>query len=185
MTRTPPPAFLSLVRVQQESLLRAGRMLTGDWAAAEDLLRQTLAWALANWGSFEQDGTPAALVVRLRLVALFLADADPDEPPASDARTAADTGNGNGPGRAGSDDAEQSVWADDATSTIRPSTSLVDSLAVLTPRDRAVVVGRYYLSLSAVELGSMIGIAAEDVDAAAVSILAALRRRTADMGGNG
>src|SRR5215203_5305487 len=84
MTRTPPAAFVSLLRVQQEPLLRAARLLTGDWAAAEDLLRRTLAWALAHWGTFEEDATPAALVVRLRLIALYLADTavddDPDAP---------------------------------------------------------------------------------------------------------
>jgi DNA-directed RNA polymerase specialized sigma24 family protein len=170
MSRTPPTAFVSLLQAQQEGLVRAARLLTGDWERAEDLLQLTMAWALANWGTFEEDGTPAALVVRLRLVALFLAGSEPDAP--ADASADADP-DGDAPA------------VEDPTIAIRPGTSLLDSLTVLPPKDRAIVVGRYYLSLSAAEIGTMIGIAAEDVDATAVSILAGLRRRTADIGGTG
>ena len=58
-------------------------------------------------------------------------------------------------------------------------------MAVLTPESRGIVVARYYLSLSAAEIGTVADIDAEDVDEAAVSILAALRRGVAHVGGEG
>ena len=56
------------------------------------------------------------------------------------------------------------------------SPSPVAGRRVLSAEDRSVVVLRYYLGLSAAEIGETLDIDAEDVDAVAVSVLAALRR---------
>ena len=210
MSGTPPEAFVSLARAQQDSLLRAGRLLTGDWEAAEELLRKTLAWALANWDVIEDAQMPAALAVRQRIIELYLAeqrieedyeqDEDEDEEggavgpagvpdagpgPAGRQEATGLAGPGPGTGLSGEGLGE---WHDEETATIHgplPPASFLETLAVLTPESRGIVVARYYLSLSAAEIGTVADIDAEDVDEAAVSILAALRRGVAHVGGEG
>ena len=208
MSGTPPEAFVSLARAQQDSLLRAGRLLTGDWEAAEELLRKTLAWALANWDVIEEAQMPAALAVRQRIIELYLTeqrieedyeqDEDddeeggavgpagvPDAGPGPAGRQEATPGLGPGTGLPGEGLGE---WHDEETAIIHgplPPASFLETLAVLTPESRGIVVARYYLSLSAAEIGTVADIDAEDVDEAAVSILAALRRGVAHVGGEG
>lgn len=211
MRKNPDPAFVSLLRAQQESLLRAARLLTGEWATAEDLLQDTFAWALGAWQSLAESGT-APLRVRQRMVSVYLADAaaaaaeqdeddaadeeydddaasdDIDEGPAADypgdpdgdAAGADEPGSG-GPWSGAGD------WEDEPTVAQQPpdSASLVAGLRVLSAEDRAVVVSRYYLGLSAAEIGEVLDVDAEDVDATAVSVLAALRRGAVGVGGSG
>ena len=206
MSGTPPEAFVSLARAQQDSLLRAGRLLTGDWEAAEELLRKTLAWALANWDVIEEAQMPAALAVRQRIIELYLAEQRIEEDYEQDEEGGAvgpagvrDTGPepagrpeptglaGPGPGT-GLRREGLGEWHDEETATIHgplPAASFLETLAVLTPESRGIVVARYYLSLSAAEIGTVADIDAEDVDEAAVSILAALRRGVAHVGGEG
>jgi DNA-directed RNA polymerase specialized sigma24 family protein len=67
------PDFLALVAAHEEELLRAARLLTGDWERAEKLLRDALAWALAGWELLADD--PAAgLRIQQRLIADFLSN---------------------------------------------------------------------------------------------------------------
>ena len=75
-------------------------------------------------------------------------------------------------------------WEDEPTVAQQPpdSASLVAGLRVLSAEDRAVVVSRYYLGLSAAEIGEVLDVDAEDVDATAVSVLAALRRGAVGVG---
>jgi RNA polymerase sigma factor (sigma-70 family) len=145
MSRRLDPAFLALVAAHEEALLRAARLLTGDWERAEDLLRNTLAWALAGWEMLTEDEV-ATLRIQQRLIANFLssqAAATAAEPP------------------------------DNAESTAdRPA--LVTALSTLPAEDRAVVVSRYYLGLSAAEIGEILGVDAEEVSTAAARALAAL-----------
>jgi len=214
MRKNPDPAFVSLLRAQQESLLRAARLLTGDWATAEDLLQDTFAWALGTWQSLAGSGT-APLRVRQRMVSVYLAasdaaaaeqdeqdagdeeyDGDPDEDldadPADDP-AADDPDGGGGGGYAGDEPGSGGTWSGAADWGDEPtvaqqapeSASLVAGLRVLSPEDRAIVVSRYYLGLSAAEIGEVLDIDAEDVDATAVSILASLRRGTVGVGGSG
>lgn len=65
------PDFLALVSAHEEELLRAARLLTGDWDRAEKLLRDTLAWALAGWELLAEDAA-AELRIQQRLIADFL-----------------------------------------------------------------------------------------------------------------
>ncbi len=146
----PDPAFLALVEAHEEVLLRAARLLTGDWQRAEDLLQDTLAWTMSGWETLDAEpGAP--LRVRQRLVAGYLEgngsvaaaeEADPDEHGTAP------------PGRR----------------------QLVDSLADLNAEDRAILVSRHYLGLSAAEIGEVLGTDAEDVTTAGAQALAALRR---------
>jgi DNA-directed RNA polymerase specialized sigma24 family protein len=71
MSRRLDPDFLALVTEHEETLLRAARLLTGDWRAAEHLLRDTLVWAVHGW----EEGLPdevALLRIQQRLIADFL-----------------------------------------------------------------------------------------------------------------
>ncbi len=274
MRHPPSPSFLALVRDQEDTLLRAARLLTGDWQDAEELLRDTLAWALSAWESLGETGT-AALLVRQRLVAGFLerelaareaddsADdevwTEADDSTAADDRadaadsTAADDWVNDWAAAADRADAADSTaaddwvndwaaaddradaadstaaddwvndWAaaadradageriapgdwpapDDATTPsdwagakdrtlstspgrvepdgeqpgglIPPPRGIVSSLAALDPKDRAIVVSRYYLGLSAREISEALGVDAEQATVRAVRTLAGLR----------
>jgi hypothetical protein len=82
MTRDLDPGYLALVSATEGELLRAARLLTGDWAGAETLLRSTLAWALRAWEVLSID--PAARTrLRQRLIATYLVG--PGAEPASGA----------------------------------------------------------------------------------------------------
>jgi DNA-directed RNA polymerase specialized sigma24 family protein len=155
MGRHPDSAFLALVDAHEEMLLRAARLLTGDWDRAEDLLQDTLAWALAAWDTLSREpATPLRL--RQRLVAAYLDGGD----------------------SAGEDDEEPGFGEPGlgGDSPVPPAhRQLVDSLAELNPEHRAILVSRYYLGLSAAEIGEVLGVEAEDVAAVAEQALASLR----------
>jgi DNA-directed RNA polymerase specialized sigma24 family protein len=165
----PDPAFLALVQAHEETLLRAARLLTGDWESAEDLLRDTLAWALAEWPRLAAgDGAP--LLVRQRLIADFL-----DRyraAPAEDADAAedwdADTGK-EGPAAAA---------PSTAGAAQRGGGQGFDAIAAeLLSEDRALLVCRYYLDLSAAEIGEVLDIDVEEVATRSARLLAAVRAR--------
>jgi len=170
MRRQPDPAFLAVLRAQQEPLLRAARLLTGDWPAAEQLLRDTLVWAVGAWQSLEASGT-APVRLRQRMISAYLADTSPEDPEEDFSQE--------------EDEAADLLRAGDLSKLrgIPHPASFDEGLAVLPPEDRVIVVSRYYLSLSAAEIGEVLDVDDEEVDAIAVSVLAALRRSTADVGG--
>jgi DNA-directed RNA polymerase specialized sigma24 family protein len=150
MGKHPDSAFLALVDAHEETLLRAARLLTGDWDRAEALLQDTLAWALAAWDALSREpATPLRL--RQRLVAAYL----------------------DGGGTAEESDEEAGLGEEAPVPPARRQ--LVDSLADLSPEDRAIVVSRYYLGLSAAEIGEALGVDAEEVALAATEALAWLR----------
>ena len=145
MTKQPDPAFLALVDTHEETLLRASRLLTGDWDLADELLRDTLSWALVSWKSLARNGL-GPLRTRQRLVAAYLISQPPDEP-----------------GESATDDAEPE--------RSDPTQPLLAALARLDPVDRATVVAQYYLGLSAAEIGEILGREEADVADAAVEAL--------------
>jgi DNA-directed RNA polymerase specialized sigma24 family protein len=150
MATHPDPAFLALMQAHEETLLRAARLLTGDWERAEELLQDTLAWTLSAWETLSGERA-APLRVRQRLVAAYL----------------------DGGGAADAEDAGADL--DDEPSVPPARRQLVDSLADLDAEDRAVLFSRYYLGLSAAEIGDVLGTDAEEVAATAAQALADLR----------
>jgi DNA-directed RNA polymerase specialized sigma24 family protein len=171
--RDPDPAFLALVDAHEEMLLRAARLLTGDWDRAEELLRDTLAWTLTAWQSLGADDA-APLRVRQRLVTTYL-ETEPGPDPATE-QSESDGADGDD----GADDeqngegGEQVGYLNGSERPLRRP-ALVDSLAGLAAEDRAVVVSRYYLGLSAGEIGEILGLDAEEISAAAAHALTVLR----------
>lgn len=71
MTREPDVRFLHLVEDYGDILLRAARLLCGDWAQAEDLLQRALARTLIRWDPRHSD-SEAAAGAQLELVATYL-----------------------------------------------------------------------------------------------------------------
>ena len=57
------PEFAEFVAARSPALLRTARLLTGDWAAAEDLLQDTLAACWRRWSRIE--GNPEPYVHRV------------------------------------------------------------------------------------------------------------------------
>jgi RNA polymerase sigma factor (sigma-70 family) len=146
------PEFLALVAAHEEALLRAARLLTGGWERAEQLLRDTLAWALDGWEVLVEEDV-ATLRIQQRLIAGFLSSPAATERPTI----------------------EPSATGPRAEPAGESRPALVEALSGLPAEDRAVVVSRYYLGLSAVEIGEILGVDAERVSTVATRALAVLR----------
>ncbi|HEY9388385.1 MAG TPA: sigma factor [Mycobacteriales bacterium] len=91
MGREPDPRFLYLVEDHGGMLLRAARLLCGDWARAEDLLQQTLARALIRWDRRRPD-LEVVLGVQRELVATYLDELPELDQTADNLRPAVPTG---------------------------------------------------------------------------------------------
>jgi DNA-directed RNA polymerase specialized sigma24 family protein len=136
------PAFVALIDSQRETLLRAARLLTGDWAAANELMDETVGWARGEWTSLTGS---AGLRLRQRMVSAYVADA-------------------------------AAAGAGSKTVGHRlPEPSLLAGLAVLSAEHRAIVVARYYLALSAAEIGEVLGLDDEQVGSTAAGLLRELQ----------
>jgi RNA polymerase sigma-70 factor (sigma-E family) len=145
--------FREFVTANSRDLLRAGWLLTGDWPLAEDLVQTALLRCWPRWSSVS---APEAYV-RTALVRVFVSSrrrrwtgerpaAVLTDLPAPDAIEPAD---------------------------VRASVRL--ALAALSPRERAVVVLRYYADMSEAETAAALGIAAGSVKRYASDALAKLR----------
>jgi len=151
--------FESYVASQWRPLLRAGWLLTGNWAAAEDLVQSALARVWAHWARVRSVAERDAYVRRM-LTNQFLeqqrrrsstelpSDALPESP------------------------------TSDATTDVDRRLSLTRALDELPPQQRAAVVLRYFqdqsLEQTAAALGCSIGTAKSQTSRA----LAKLRRST-------
>lgn len=60
-----PDGFQAYVVARQGDLLRLARMLTGDWASAEDLVQVSLERVWPRWNRIVRDGDPDAYVRRV------------------------------------------------------------------------------------------------------------------------
>jgi len=140
-------------------LLRAAWLLTGNWAAAEDLVQSTLAQAWTSWARVRTAGNPDAYVRRV-LTNQFL----------SQQRRRSST-------ELPSDVLPEPA-APDATVDVDQRLSLIRALDELPRQQRAAVVLRYFEDLSleqtAVALNCSLGTAKSQTSRA----LAKLRRST-------
>jgi RNA polymerase sigma-70 factor (sigma-E family) len=60
-----PDGFHAYVVARQDDLLRLARMLTADWASAEDLVQVSLERVWPRWNRIVRDGDPDAYVRRV------------------------------------------------------------------------------------------------------------------------
>ena len=147
--------FAEFVAARQRALLRSAWLLTGDWAAAEDLVQTALVRAWPHWGRLP-DGNAAEAYVRRVMLNTYASwwrrrwrgetpTATPPDTPAT-----------------GSD------------SDLRAT--LVDAVRRLPARQRAVVVLRYLDDLSEAQAADVLGCSVGTVKSQASKALATLRR---------
>jgi RNA polymerase sigma-70 factor (sigma-E family) len=146
-------AFREFVDANSRDLLRAGWLLTGDWAQAEDLVQTALLKCWPRWASIATPGT----YVRSALVRTFVSSRR----------------------RRWIGEQPSAVLADlpapDAIGPADVRASVRTALAALAPRERAVVVLRYYADFSEADTATALEIAVGTVKRYASDALAKLR----------
>ncbi|WAZ21610.1 SigE family RNA polymerase sigma factor [Streptomyces cinnabarinus] len=153
----PEDRFQEFVRARWSHLVRTAYLLTGDAHHAEDLTQTALAKAYRSWRRVARSDNPEAYVRRM------LVSCNSDrfrKRRVREALTAAP------PERAGRDEAY--AWAD-------ARSALLPALAELPPRQRAVVVLRYWEDLSEAEVADTLGCSPGTVKSQASKGLAKLR----------
>lgn len=150
-------SFEEYVTARWAAFYRTAHLLTGDRAAAEDLLQTTLIKVLAQWPRVQRADAPDAYVRKMLLNEMLgerrksgrraqKAHLVPVPTPAADPAAASSS--------------RLDLWA---------------QVQVLPPRQRAVLVLRYYEDLSEAEIADVLGIAAGTVKSQASLALRALR----------
>lgn len=152
--------FCIFVAAHQRRLLRSAWLLTGDWAAAEDLVQTALVKVWPRWSGVITHGREEAYVRRVVLNTFLTGRrrAWRREVP-----TAA---------------LPEQVAADDLSGReLRPA--LLAALSELPPRQRVVVVLRYFDDLSEAQCAEAMGCATGTVKSQTSKALATLRRHSA------
>jgi RNA polymerase sigma-70 factor (sigma-E family) len=155
--------FREFMHGRWPAMVRLAYALTGDQGHAEDVAQTAFARAYASWPKVRRTGNPEAYVRRIVInenrnrfrkqrVAEQLTDAPPEPGP------------GTGPGSA------------DATSQYDERSVLMAALRRLGPRQRAVVVLRYWLGLTEVEAAAELNCSVGTVKSQASRALATLRQ---------
>lgn len=157
--------YREVAAVLQQALLRPAYLLCGDWAGAEDLVQETLVRLYLAWPRVDRDVADVRAYARAVLVREFLGRARRRSrrvevlyarPPEVAAGYLGDT-------------------ATDAVE--RDAVRRV--LAGLAPRQRAVVVLRFFEDLDVAETARLLGISPGTVKSQTHDALAALRTRLA------
>ena len=152
--------FRAFVEAHSRELLRAGWLLTGDWAQAEDLVQATLLKCWPRWNSI---AAPQAYV-RAAMANLFVSWRRrrwTAEQPAADLTDLA---------------------APDAFGPVEVRAAVRVALQGLSARERAVVVLRYYGDFSEADTAAALGIAVGTVKRYAADAVAKLRAAPALQG---
>lgn len=158
-------AFERLVATRSQALLRTAYLLTGDAATAEDLLQTALAKMIPRWGRL-RDPEAAEAYVRRVMTTTFLKwrrrlwrnevpfDTLPDAP------------------------------RPDVFGGVDERDVLRRALAALTPRQRAIVVLRFYEDLPEERVAALLGCSVGTVKSTASRALAQLRLNDAPASGS-
>lgn len=152
--------FVQFVRARQGPLLRAARLYCGDSHLAEDLLQDAFVKLASRWESV-RDGSPDAYVRRI----LYRDNVSRWRKWGKEFAYAPREGERDLMDRAVSSGVDE--WVD--TAHVRAA------LAKLPPRQRAVIVLRYFEDLSEVQIAEVLGITSGTVKSQASKALAALR----------
>jgi RNA polymerase sigma-70 factor (sigma-E family) len=121
--REPPADYLEFAAARSRPLLRTACLLTGDWHLAEDLVQETLATMYRSWWRINRTHSPVAYANTV-LVRTYLSHRR--------RRSASEAPSDRLP--------EQALREDDAALRL----TLLRALDELSPRDRAVLVLRYW-----------------------------------------
>lgn len=160
-TATRPEDFSAFVAAAGPSLLRTAWLLTGDAHRAEELVQDALVRTYVAW-SRVRDGDPTAYARRI------VVNARVD----SWRRRRREHLVADVPEQAGSHDVEGGVARRD---------TLVRALAVLSARERRVVVLRYWLDLSEAQVADELGVSLGTVKSTASRALAKVRVAAPDL----
>jgi RNA polymerase sigma-70 factor (sigma-E family) len=155
--------FEQFVQDRTDPLLRAAYLLAGDLAEAEDLVQETLLRVARRWYKVAAMEQPAAYARRV-LVNLVIDHAR--QRARRNSELAAPAG---GLSERADSTAERALQAVDM------HTLLLTALAGLPPRQRAVIVLRYWQDLPEAEVAAMLGCSAGTVKSTASRGLARLR----------
>ncbi len=150
------PGFNEFVTTRSHRLLRTARMLTRDWAAAEDLLQDAMAKAWFAWSRIDGDPEP---YVRRIIATSFISQSRRlwrREMPTADVNDQITDG---------SDDIRTSDDRD----------ALWQALGRLPARQRAVVVLRYYEDMPEADVAKALGCSVGTVKSQAARALSKLR----------
>lgn len=164
MTTSDPRwrSFEEYVTARWAALHRTAHLITGDPAAAEDLLQATMLKVMAQWARVRRADSPDAYVRRMLLNELL----------GERRRT------GRRAGKAHLVPVPVPVTDPAADATTR--LDLWDRVQQLPPRQRAVLVLRYYEDLSEAETAAVLGVSPGTVKSQASLALRRLREQHAD-----
>ncbi|HTR93813.1 MAG TPA: SigE family RNA polymerase sigma factor [Trebonia sp.] len=168
MTSTADTEFGDFMRGRWPAMVRLGYALTGDAGHAEDVAQAAFARAYASWGRVRRAGDPDAYVRRILINEnrkRFRKHRVPEDLHGDLAGTLAvqTAGEQQGP---------------------EERQALLDALNRLGPRQRAVVVLRYWLDLSEAETAAALNCSVGTVKSQASRALATLRRDASDRDGD-
>ena len=172
--------FRDFMHGRWPAMVRLAYALTGDQGHAEDVAQTAFARAYASWPKVRRTGNPEAYVRRIVInenlnrfrkhrVAERLTDTLPDSV----------AGAWSGP-LAG---ALAAAGAVDATRQYDDRSALIAALQRLGPRQRAVIVLRYWLDLTEAEIAAALGCSVGTVKSQAARALATLRQSAELMDG--
>ena len=150
-----PPSLEAFVAARRRSLLRFAFLLTNDWGHAEDLVQTALVRVLPKWGRIA-GGDPEAYVRRV-MVTSFISwwrRRSWHEKPVEGVTTP-----------------EPAGLVEDGTDRL----TVIRLLAGLPPRQRAVLVLRYYADLSEAATADWLGCSVGTVKSTTARALARLR----------
>ncbi|MFF9068438.1 SigE family RNA polymerase sigma factor [Streptomyces sp. NPDC014891] len=158
MRKSRADGFLEFAAARTGPLYRSACLLTsGDTHLAEDLTQETLGRMYALWGRVNRIGNPAAYAQTV-LVRTFLSH--------QRRRSATERPLGELPDRAPDDGGDPALRI-----------ALLDALAGLAPKDRAVVVLRYWEDRSIEETADALHVSSAAVRTRSVRALTRLRER--------
>lgn len=156
MDREAEAAFRDLVVRRGDALARTGYLLTGDWARGEDLAQSALAITWSHWRTLRapEAGEAYARRCMARLATTWWRRKWRAEVPTADL-----------PEHAG----------ESPYDAVEVAAAVTRALALLTPRQRAVVVLRYFDDLSEADTATALGCALGTVKSTHAAALARLR----------
>lgn len=149
-------SYVEFVSARWASLLRLAYLLTGSEAAADDLLQTSLMRAYVSWSKVQRTGSPEAYVRKILVNGAISEGRRRSRRPEVLGRVPETAG----PDRQAESLDRAALWP------------LVDALP---PRQRAVVVLRYYEDMSEAEIASVLGCAPGTVKSQASDALRRLR----------
>jgi RNA polymerase sigma-70 factor (sigma-E family) len=156
---TAPAGFKEFVEECSTPLLRAGWLLTGDWSAAEDLVQMALAAAWPRWDSLPERPVAYAYVRRC-MMSVFLRELRRKRSGEIPVHLV---------------DSQLAYRDADETAGVEMRESLRSAMASLPPRQRAVIVLRYFVDLTEQDTAAALGCSVGAVKSHASRALSRLR----------